>query len=248
DAACLGDVQHRFARAAFRRDPTPEERALYVTAEAGLARSPEELVTSLAAVVASPSFLYRIELGRDVPEADRPLSADELATRLAYHLWQEPPDAQLLASSAQLGTNDGYEAKARQMLADPRTRRSFHTFFLEWLELDHLKPLSERIDEPRFVAYADGLVPSEVLHLEMVRELLDFVDFIVWDTSGTFSDLFTSTVVRPPSKDVADLYGVPFEPGGPLQEDPERPGVLTRLAFLADPAPGSRPIHRVRAS
>ena len=55
-----------------------------------------------AALLSSPHFLYRVELG--VPVAGdanrRVLSDDELATRLSYGLWDTTPDAALQDAAA----------------------------------------------------------------------------------------------------------------------------------------------------
>src|SRR5690606_16173723 len=98
----------------------------------------------LYTVLLSPNFLYRVESGEASPgdTVARP-TPYEMASRLSYAFWQSAPDAELLAAAeaGELATPAGIEARARAMLADPRSARLFR-YFEEWLDLDRLEGLS----------------------------------------------------------------------------------------------------------
>src|SRR5262249_41017355 len=98
------------------------------TFEAGVAQA-------MAAVLASPRFLFREE----VPQAgssDRFPPVDEfaLASRLSYFLWSTMPDDELfrLSSEHQLRKNLPLQIKRR--LADPRARELSRHFVGQWLQ------------------------------------------------------------------------------------------------------------------
>src|SRR5690606_15562969 len=80
----------------------------------------------IMAILASPKFLYRPE---KVPEGlkagDTYRIGDlDLASRLAFCLWSQGPDEELLraAESGQLRTPKTLEAQVKRMLADERSR------------------------------------------------------------------------------------------------------------------------------
>src|SRR5690606_14653616 len=129
-----------FGRRAYRRPLTDAERARYealfdeILAADGFTAAVEAF---LYTVLLSPNFLYRVESGEASPgdTVARP-TPYEMASRLSYAFWQSAPDAELLAAAeaGELATPAGIEARARAMLADPRSARLFR-YFEEWLDL-----------------------------------------------------------------------------------------------------------------
>ena len=89
----------------------------------------------MAGLLQSPFFLYRVELGApDARDASRFVLDDyELATRLAYFLWNTTPDDALLdaAGARQLATGTGLATQAQRLLASPRASAGMQTFFAE---------------------------------------------------------------------------------------------------------------------
>ncbi len=94
--------------------------------------------TPLAAILASPGFLYLAE-PNDGP-GPRRLDDLELASRLSYFLWSAPPDERLLGLAREKRLRDPavLVAETDRLLADPRARDFVQGFVHQWLGLDRL--------------------------------------------------------------------------------------------------------------
>src|SRR5690606_8620122 len=90
------------------------------------------------AIFTSPHFLYRPELGTETTEGTLELSGYEVASRLAFFLWNSLPDEALLddAESGALDTREGRLAAAERMLNSPQGRKSVGAFAEEYMRLD----------------------------------------------------------------------------------------------------------------
>ena len=96
------------------------------------------LRNTLIAVLCSPKFIYRSELGLGKPVGDgrTMLSPSELAYAISYALTDKKPDEKLLeaAKNGKLTTREDVEREVVRMLEDssiekPRILRFFHEFF-----------------------------------------------------------------------------------------------------------------------
>ena len=91
---------------------------------------------AMAAVLASPRFLFRLEAPAAQSASAPHAEVDEysLASRLSYFLWSTMPDAELmgLAGRGQLRAN--LDAQVRRMLADPRADNLARNFTGQWLQ------------------------------------------------------------------------------------------------------------------
>lgn len=229
---CLSDTVVAFGRRAFRRPLTQDEVADY---ESLIPDDPAELSEAtaemlLSTMLASPSFLFRPEQGGP---SEPVLTSHELASRLAYFLWGGPPDAALSAAADadELRNEEQLEEQALRLLGDPRSRRSFAEFHRRYL----------RMDEVFYWGATDHDTDVYPLYTPEVNataldELEAFLDDVV-ASQGSFQDLFLSEVGFV-NRDTALLYGVsPDNLGSELVRvrfDPvQRPGLLTRLAFLS---------------
>ena len=102
----------------------------------------------MAAVLASPQFLYRSIRGTKgatpaTPDREFALTDLELASRLSFFLWNTGPDEELLklASANELtrpGVPSVLEKQVRRMLADPRASSLSTSFAMKWLNLTTL--------------------------------------------------------------------------------------------------------------
>jgi hypothetical protein len=113
DAACADTFIASFGRKAFRRSLEADElsryKTLYETGVTKLSSGVEAFKYVVMAILGSPHFLYRVELG--TPAADgksRTLKAAEIASKLAFFLANAPPDAELL----DLAESEGLSASA----------------------------------------------------------------------------------------------------------------------------------------
>src|SRR5439155_24078667 len=127
----LRDFCRRLAERAFRRPLTEEQRRLFIDRQFEAAREPETAVKRVVLLVLkSPRFLYR-EVGGG-PDAY------DVASRLAFALWDSLPDQGLLAEAAagKLATREQVARQAERMLADSRARAKVRDFLQRWLKVD----------------------------------------------------------------------------------------------------------------
>ena len=150
EAPCAKQIAQNLTRRAFRRPVTDADLVqLMPFYEAGrkegnFDRGIERLV---AAVLASPEFLYRGIRGpaSAAAGAEFALTDYELATRLSFFIWNTGPDEELfkLAGSKELSKPAVMDAQVKRMLADPRASSLVSNFSLKWLGLngiENIKP------------------------------------------------------------------------------------------------------------
>ena len=134
---------------------------------------------ALTAMLASPDFLYRVEL----PE--QPLAAGstyqisdvDLASRLSFFLWSSVPDEALLdtASKNQLRDPAVLAAQVKRMLADPRADTLVTNFAFQWF---NIAKLGEIEPDGKIFPYAAG---AGDLREDFRNELRYFVGSIFHD-------------------------------------------------------------------
>jgi hypothetical protein len=234
-ATCVRDFTRRFARRAFRRPITDDElkrlTSLYDTTRA--ASDPATGVRAvLAAVLASPNFLFRPEFGAGAEQLPKALKAApfELSARLSFLLWSSLPDDALLdaAAAGQLATKEQVAAQASRMLADPRARGGVYRFYEQWLGLELLTTTTK--DAATYPSFDDNLRNA------MLEETRRFVDYVIWQDGGKLSTLLTApySFVNGP---LAKLYGVkaPADAASfsKVDLDPsQRSGLLTQASIM----------------
>ncbi len=125
-----------FATRAWRRPLTADEQAAILASyqadrNEGLAHEPA-FRSTLARVLASPWFLYRVEQPA-VAERWQPVSGEELATRLSFLVWDSLPDDELRALAPQLQDPTVLEGQLRRLLQDERAVGMAAEFGARWL-------------------------------------------------------------------------------------------------------------------
>ena len=186
---------------------------------------------ALAAVLVSPSFLFRIERDPAGIESGAAyhISDLELASRLAFFLWSSLPDAALRDSAAQGRLRDPtvLEGHVRRMLADPRSDSLIDNFSAQWLHLRNLA--SVRPDMRSFPDFDDNLRQAFRRETELLLE-----DVVRRDRSVL--DLLRSkhTFVN---ERLAKHYGIPHVYGShfrrvDLAPDSVRGGLLRHGSIL----------------
>ncbi len=192
---------------------------------------------SLATMLASAPFLYRIEFGAAAKpgEAVTRLTPWEMATRLSYLVWRSMPDGPLMAAAEanKLGTPVEIDAQVTRLLADPKARITVADFHEQWLRLRNLDGLEK--DATVFPTYKPQMANL------MKQEALAFVDNVVWEGEGTVKQLYTAPFTFADAT-LAKYYGLPATPGTGMQkvsvESQPRAGLLTQgglLSVLAQP-------------
>jgi mono/diheme cytochrome c family protein len=171
ETPCAKQIAENLARRAFRRPVTaPDVTSLMVFYDAGrkeggnFDKGIERLV---AAVLASPEFLYRTIRGVQaarVPEVA--LTDFELATRLSFFIWNTGPDDELLklANAKELSKPAVLDAQVKRMLADARASSLVTNFAMRWLGLNELETI--RPDQQIFTAFNDQLKKDLVTEAE----------------------------------------------------------------------------------
>lgn len=231
---CLEGFVRGFGRRAYRRPLEDDEvAALVALGLDAMAEDDEpELGTRLVleAMLQSPSFLYRVELGTPDPDdpTRRMLTGYEVATRLSYLvLASTPPDALLDAADAgALHDADGVEAGLRTLLADPRAPERLGGFYRQWIDVVELDDVHR--DPAAFPGWGEPLRASmrEEVDRLLQAHLLgggDLLDVLTTDRTWVDGEL-------------AALYGVSAPGTGwaevSLPPERERGGLLTTAAIL----------------
>lgn len=237
DDVCAGTFLRAYGRRLWRRPLSESELALLVDIAGRAAESLMDfhrgLEFGLATLLQSPDFLFRAEIGT-VRGMERRYERYELASRLAYFLWNGPPDDALLdaAESGALESSEALNAQVDRMLASPKARRGLEAFINDWLRLDDLDFISR--DATLYPAFGADFGPSAR------EEVLRTVDWIVLDQDADFRDVLTTreTFVN---RRLASIYGIPFPVrSAPVTqfervqfpESQPRRGILGMAAFL----------------
>jgi hypothetical protein len=213
------EIVTRFASNAFRRPATPAEidRLLKLVDESEARKEPFEAGIQLAlqAVLASPKFLFRIELDDRPDQAQsHPIDEYQLASRLSYFLWSSMPDDELFALAAKKQLTPNLDAQIRRMLKDPKATALTDNFALQWLQLRRLKSMTP--DSKLFPSFNDPLrsamlKETELFFAEIVREDRSILDLL--DADFTYLN-----------EPLARHYGVSDTNGNWQGQKPTKPG------------------------
>jgi hypothetical protein len=155
------DALVRFAATAWRRPLADAEeaqiRALYAELRAKEMSHADAFRLTLARVLVSPAFLFRLETPSPGAEA-QPVSDWELATRLSYFLWASAPDAELrrLASEGRLRETAVLAEQVARMVQDPKVRGLCVEFAAQWLHVKDFRQNREK-NEKLFPTFDDKL-------------------------------------------------------------------------------------------
>jgi hypothetical protein len=192
----------------------------------------------VAAVLASPDFLYRGIRGPQgtSPNSEFALTNLELASRLSFFLWNTGPDDELLTLAAAGGlTKPGeMEKQVQRMLRDPKASSLVTSFAMKWLNLTTLD--SVRPDPNLFPGF------SEQLRHDFSKEAEDFISSILLKDRSVV-DLLTSDQTFL-NEELARLYGVSGVFGPQFREvtlaEKERAGLLGKGAVMLRTSYGDR--------
>ncbi|HYP88069.1 MAG TPA: DUF1592 domain-containing protein [Polyangiaceae bacterium] len=239
-------------RRAFRRPLTEAEvtnhLALFVqgpTLYPGLDPFQAGVSLVLEALLQSPHFLYRTELGTAAPGSSKVALDDyEVAAKLAFALTNSMPDDELFAAAAagQLRGPEQVAVQARRLLQGNQALAGFDNFNAQVYRLGTYDGISRDPQAfPDFTANAPAA---------MRREVLQFIDWVFSQDQGVKA-LYT-TPIGFVNSSLAPLYGVasPASSDGALTKvdlDPsQRSGLLTQAGFLSSYITGGDPdiIHR----
>jgi len=254
---CAQQFITTFGRRAFRRPLVDDEvtrlMALY-TLQMGptIGSTFSEAIRGVTmAIIQSPNFLYRWELGPTTPAIKDVtpggtlvrFNSQEMASRLSYAFWATMPDARLfqLADADQLQTPDQIQQEVRRMIIDPKAKDAYGDFATQWLSLTQL---------PSALKDASlGFTPQ--MAQSMLAETGAFVSdiFLGAKATGSLTDLLTSQRSFIDGT-LAKIYGISGVTGTALQQVTfpagQRAGILTQASFqtMHGDVDGSFPVRR----
>jgi len=204
-ATCADTFITSFGRRAFRRSLTADERTrfngIYASGVTKLASGAAGLKYATMAILTSPYFVYRVELGEPIPgSTNRALTGVEIASKLAYFLWNGPPDKDLL----DLGENGGLKmpgavaTQAARLMAATQVSQGMDALFDDYVGLPELAGVEKL--PARFPKFTPALVTAmrqETL-MDLGKAALSTQDFrTVFNSSKSYIN-----------GDLAALYGV----------------------------------------
>lgn len=236
DEACATGFLERVGRQAFRRPFTADEKTRYLKLGLDEATDSKAFVggvsAMLSAILQSPHFVYRVELGGDalVPGKNwAQFTPFETATRLSFLLWGSTPDAQLLASAeaGKLASPEGLQSEAQRLLDSPRLIDGLNDLVDDLLSLDSVYLMSKDASVfPNLTPTLRDAMREEILRLfqDVVTRDADMME--LFDTNKTFVN-----------QELGQLYGInvtgtSFVPATHPVESP-RSGLLTTALLLS---------------
>jgi hypothetical protein len=229
DATCATTFINTFGRQVYRRplvaDDTNRYKALYDKAIASGYDFKTGIEWITFAMLQSPQFLYRVELGSTPTGNYAKPTPYEMASRLSYIYLQSMPDAALLAAAdaGELSTPAQIEAQARRLLADPKGTRLLD-YFDQWLDTDTLPEITR---DATLYPNLDSTLPT-LLQGETRAFAADLLT-----SGGTFDALFTAPYTFANAA-LAKHYGLtgPTTSAYARVDAPGRAGVLTQGMML----------------
>ena len=234
EPACAKQITETLARRAFRRPVTQDDLArlmpFYQAGRENGGSFDQGIQQMVAAVLASPDFLYRSLRGPRGTTADSgfALTDLELASRLSFFLWNTGPDDELLtlAAAGKLGKPGALDAQVKRMLADPRASSLVTSFAMKWLTLDGLD--SVKPDPALFPAF------NEQLRHDFLYEAQAFITSILLEDRSVV-DLLTADHTFLNDR-LARHYGISGITGSQFRRvtltDKDRWGLMGKAAVL----------------
>jgi hypothetical protein len=255
--ACATRFAQRFGAKVFRRplEATEVTNLMKVYTQGATQDFSTGISLMIEALILSPSFIYRTELGPSTLMADASgkfpdttLTPYEVATQLGFLFLDSTPDDPLLAAAADnsLATNDGVATQVSRLLALPETQASLTGVVVNWFNVGQLVDKANK-DTTLLAALAPADQDQTVLVGDLLTSAQRFVTDVLFTSGGKVTDLVTSPKVFVNQR-LATLYGLPFTgasngfSAATFPATQTRAGILTQPAFLwaaSDPAANS---------
>jgi hypothetical protein len=194
---------------------------------------------AIATCLASPRFLFRIEIQPEPNNPNHIVPIDEyaLASRLSFFLWSSVPDDELLSLAFNKKLRTNLRQQVDRMIADPRSQRLTEHFVGQWLQARDIFTIP--ISPATILELKTNREAAEVfdprIRKDMQRETYAFFDFIL--RKGRPAEELISARYSFLNERLAKFYGIDGVKGEEfravdLTEHPERGGILTQGTFL----------------
>ncbi|HWB75911.1 MAG TPA: DUF1592 domain-containing protein [Nannocystaceae bacterium] len=240
DDACIEAVVRELGGKIWRRDPSDDEVAAYVTTFAESGGGDEGLRYLLRRLLQSPALVFHIEDGTGEIEDGRiRLAHHEIANRIAYAVIDSMPDDELMAAAraGELDDVAAVEAHVRRLLEDPRAVAKTSDFFRYYSRITS-------VAEPSPAAAANAGVFETAGIAEQLRdEAFEYWAHIV-SSDGDFTELMASHAAFPRSDALATIFGSAMATDDAPIEAPAHAGLLHRPALLVSGGARTSPIIR----
>ncbi len=235
--SCVSEFVQSLGRRAWRRPLEPDEvnqiLAVAEVASTELESVNEGLRWATVALFSSPYFIYRPELGSPAADGSLRINGFEMASRLAFLIWNSLPDDALLdeAAAGMLDTPQGVQAAAARLLSESPGRASIGAFAEDYLRLDRV--LTQAKDSNLYPEY------NEALQKGMIQDMRQTWELVTIDEDQSAMSLFSTNKVVA-NAELAELYGL--DPTGldsntfkefTLPDDHPRKGILAKSGFLS---------------
>ena len=236
EAACAEKIFTNLTRRAYRRPVTAGDieapMAFYKQARDGKESFDAGIRVGVARVLASPSFLYRVErdpVGVRAGVAHQ-VSDVELASRLSFFIWSSIPDQTLmnLAVAGRLRQPGVLAAQVKRMIEDEKADALINNFTGQWLQLRNL----ESKVAPDLLMFPDF---DDNIRKAFRRETEMFFGYILRENRSAMELLSADyTFVN---ERLAKHYGIPGVYGSRFRQvkiaDPNRRGLLGQGSILS---------------
>lgn len=237
-------ILREFMGRAYRRPPSHAEVtdcfSVWQTARESGESFESAVKDALLVVLTSPQFLFLAEQSES-PEPE-PLSSFELASKLAYFLWDRGPDAELLqlASSGEL--RNSLAEQTDRMIDSPKFHFFVEQFVSQWLSLDKFDVVEVNAE----------LYPklTRDTRTQLRREPIEFMHYL-WRKNFSLQKMVDSEFILA-NEVVASYYGLGNTTESRLEFKPiphgrdDLGGILSQASILAGLSDGteSNPVKR----
>jgi len=206
------------------------------------------------ALITSPSFIYKTELGPTTLTADASgvypdttMNPYEIASQLSFLFLGSLPDAALTAAAADgsLATTQGLSTQIDRLLTLPAVKTNLTNIIIDWFNVRQMFDKRSK-DTALLTALATADQDQTALTTDLYTSTQQFVNDVLWTSSGTMNDLVMSQKVFL-NKRLATLYSRP--PATP--RSPPGPGRPRRAGQGSSRSPascGRRPTRPRRRS
>ena len=230
-ASCASTLVNTLGPRIFRRPLTTEEQTAYLAVANGTTggRSVTDgMQVALTAMLSSPQFLYRSEIGTLSSSGVYKLDGYEMATYMAYTFTGTTPSTSLMAAAANgtLNTAAGIRTQAATLLSSANTKVLLTDLVNRWLLTEKIETLTK----PAVNNFA-------ALGADMKNELGKNFAYAMLENNGSFANIYNPSYTHVNQR-LATHYGMALS--GTLDADgfarvttSERGGILTSGAFLS---------------
>ncbi|MCB2106072.1 MAG: DUF1592 domain-containing protein [Rhodobacteraceae bacterium] len=237
DPECARAYFKSTGRLLYRRALTSEELETQVQIAGDAATNLNDfyggLSASLAAMLTAPEFLFIVDTTE--PDPNNPgqvrLTAEAMASRLSFFLWNTTPDDTLLtaAERGELHTTDGLKRQADRMMTSARFETGIRAFFDDMLAFDSF----DTFEKDGLIYPAFSLAAANDAREQTLRTLVDLLlvknrDYReIFTSRETFVSGALGLVYRVPVADPESWSRYMFPP------DDERVGIQSQASLVA---------------